>query len=123
MHKQLGGASEHKIISCVSGAVFDVALDLRRNSKTFLKWESVILKPGKYNSIVIPPGVAHGFQTLDKNSELLYLHTENCSPDDEFGVSYMDPKVDIKWPLPRTQISERDLSFEPLSEDFLGYNL
>ena len=123
MHMQLGAAAEYKIISCVSGEVFDVALDLRRNSKTFLEWYSVILTPEKHNSILIPPGVAHGFQTLKENSELLYLHTQNYSPRDEFGVSFLDPRANIKWPKPQTQISDRDLSFEPLSNEFLGYNL
>jgi len=123
MHMQLGASAEFKIISCLSGEVFDVALDLRRNSQTFLEWYSIILTPGKHNSILIPPGVAHGFQTLKENSELLYLHTENYSPRDEFGVSFIDPSANIKWPQPQTQISDRDLSFKPLSNDFLGYNL
>ena len=123
MHMQLGAAAEYKLISCVSGKVFDVALDLRRNSQTFLEWHSVILSPEKNNSILIPPGVAHGFQTLKENSELLYLHTENYSPRDEFGVSFLEPRANIKWPKPHTQVSERDLSFTHLNDDFLGYNL
>ena len=120
---QLGAAAEYKIISCVSGEVFDVALDLRRNSPTFLKCHSVFLSPGKYNSLLIPPGVAHGFQCLKDNSELLYLHTENYSPNDEIGVSFKDPRLNIKWPLISTQISDRDLSFKNLVNDFSGYNL
>ena len=123
MHMQLGAAAEYKIISCFSGEVFDVALDLRRNSPTFLQWYGVVLTPEKHNSILIPPGVAHGFQTLKESSELLYMHTENYSPSDEFGVSFLDPRANIKWPHPQTKISDRDLSFEPLSNDFLGYNL
>jgi dTDP-4-dehydrorhamnose 3,5-epimerase len=123
MHMQLGAAAEYKIISCVSGEVFDVALDLRRNSPTFLKWHSIFLSPCKYNSLLIPPGVAHGFQCLKDNSELLYLHTENYSPNDEIGVSIKDPRLNIKWPLLSTQISDRDLSFKNLSNDFSGYNL
>jgi len=123
MHMQLGASAEYKIISCISGEVFDVALDLRRNSQTFLKWHSVILAPGEHNSLLIPPGVAHGFQSLEENSELLYLHTENYSPNDEFGVNFHDPRVNIKWPRLPTQISDRDLSLKNLSNDFLGYNL
>ena len=123
MHMQLGASAEYKIISCISGEVFDVALDLRRNSQTFLKWHSVILAPGEYNSLLIPPGVAHGFQSLEENSELLYLHTENYSPNDEFGVSFHDPRVNIKWPWLPTHVSDRDLSFKNLGSDFLGYNL
>lgn len=123
MHMQLGDSAEYKIISCISGNVFDVAVDLRRNSKTFLEWCSVILSPQKYNSFLIPPGVAHGFQCLDDNSELLYFHTANYSPKDEFGVSYRDPKLYIAWPILPTQISDRDLSFKNLSNDFSGFNL
>ena len=123
MHMQLGAAAEYKIISCVSGEVFDVALDLRRNSQTFLEWHSVILSPKKQNSILIPPGIAHGFQTCKENSELLYLHTENYSPRDEFGVNFLEPRANIKWPQPQTQVSERDSLFTHLSEDFLGHNL
>ena len=123
MHMQLRAAAEYKIISCISGEVFDVALDLRRNSPTFLQWYGVVLSPEKNNSILIPPGVAHGFQTLKENSELLYLHTENYSPSDEFGVSFLEPRANIKWPQPQTQVSERDLSFAHLGNDFLGYNL
>ena len=81
------------------------------------------MSPQTYNSFLIPPGVAHGFQCLDDNSELLYLHTANYSPKDEFGVSYQDPKLCIDWPMSPTQISDRDLSFKNLSDDFLGFNL
>jgi len=123
MHLQLGASAEYKIISCISGKVFDVALDLRQNSQTFLKWHAVVLEPGKHNGLLIPPGVAHGFQSLEENSELLYLHTENYSPNDEFGVSFCDPRVNIKWPRLPTQISDRDLSFTNLTNNFLGYNL
>ena len=123
MHMQLGTSAEYKIISCVSGEVFDVALDLRQNSPTFFHWYSVELTPGKHNSMLIPPGVAHGFQTLKENSELLYLHTENYLANDEFGVSFLEPRANIKWPLPYTQVSERDLSFSYLSDDFIGYEL
>jgi dTDP-4-dehydrorhamnose 3,5-epimerase len=123
MHMQLGAAAEYKLISCFSGEVFDVALDLRQNSQTFLKWHHVILSPEKYNSILIPPGVAHGFQTLKENSELIYLHTENYSPRDEVGVSFLEPRAEIKWPLPQGKVSERDISFKHLSDDFIGYKL
>ena len=123
MHIQLRTSAEYKIISCFAGEVWDVALDLRQNSQTFLKWHSVILAPCKHNLILIPPGVAHGFQCLKENSELLYLHTENYSPNDEFGVSYQDPKLCIDWPILPTQVSDRDLSFKNLSNDFLGFDL
>ena len=123
LHMQLGASAEYKIISCISGEVYDVALDLRRNSPTFLKWHGVILASGKHNSLLIPPGVAHGFQCVKENSELLYLHTENYSPNDEFGVSYQDSRVNIEWPQEPTEISDRDLSFKNLSIDFLGFDL
>ena len=123
MHLQLGESAEYKIISCISGEVCDFAVDLRRNSKTFLKWCCIILSPKKYNSFLIPPGVAHGFQCLESDSELLYFHTANYSPKDEFGISYKDPRLCIDWPLPPTQISDRDLSFKNITKDFRGFNL
>ena len=123
LHMQLGDSAEYKIVSCISGKVFDVAVDLRRNSKTFLKSCSVTLSPQKYNSFLIPPGVAHGFQCLDDDSELLYFHTANYSPKDEFGVNYQDPKLHIDWPLLPNNISDRDLSFKNLTDDFSGFDL
>jgi dTDP-4-dehydrorhamnose 3,5-epimerase len=123
MHMQLGEYAETKIISCLAGTVFDVALDLRKNSTTFLEWVSITLSPEAHNSILIPRGVAHGFQTLAENSELLYFHTANYSPNHEFGVSYQEPKAQISWPLTPTEISERDKSFIFLNKDFLGYDL
>ena len=123
MHMQLNKSAEYKIISCISGEVCDFAVDLRRNSKTFLKWRHVILTPKKFNSFLIPPGVAHGFQCLEDNSELLYLHTANYAPEDEFGVSYKDPKLEIDWPISPVHISDRDMSFNNLSNDFLGFDL
>ena len=123
MHLQLGASAEFKIISCISGEVCDFALDLRKNSSTFLRWCNITLSPTKHNSLLIPPGVAHGFQCLEENSELLYFHTESYSPNDEFGVNFRDPKVCIKWPIPPGQISDRDLSFKSLSKDFSGFDL
>ena len=123
LHMQLGTSAEYKVISCISGKVFDVALDLRENSQTFLRWNSIILTPEKNNSIIIPPGVAHGFQVLKANSELLYFHTENYSSSDEFGVNFLEPRANIKWPLPKTKMSNKDLSYKFLSNDFMGYNL
>lgn len=123
MHLQLGAAAEYKIIFCLSGEVYDVALDLRKSSSTFLKWHSIILKPEKNNALLIPPGVAHGFQTLSENCELLYLHTENYSPVGETGINCFEKRAGIKWPMSHTTISDRDLSFEFLSEKFSGYDL
>ena len=100
-----------------------MAVDLRKNSSTFLQWVGINLSPEGHNSLLIPKGVAHGFQTLSDDCELLYFHSENYSPDHEFGVSYKEPKVDIKWPLPLSQISDRDLSFKYLDSNFLGFDL
>jgi dTDP-4-dehydrorhamnose 3,5-epimerase len=123
MHMQLGAYAETKVISCISGEVYDVALDMRQNSPTFLQWHSINLSPSKHNSLLIPPGVAHGFQCLSENSELLYFHTEIYSADNEFGISINDARLRLGWPLRLSQISDRDLSFKHLSDDFLGFNL
>ena len=120
MHFQYPPKAEIKIVKCLRGAVFDVIIDLRRNSPTLLKWHGEILSDENMKMMYIPEGFAHGFQTLKENCELLYLHTEFYSPECEGGVRFDDPKVGIKWPLEVTDISERDKMHPLLSEDFSG---
>ena len=108
LHFQYPPHAELKIVSCLRGQVFDVAVDLRKGSPTFLRWHAEILTDQNRKSFLIPEGFAHGFQTLEENCELLYLHTEFYSPEHEGGVRYDDPKIGIKWPLEITDVSERD---------------
>lgn len=120
LHFQNAPNAEMKIVRCIKGRVFDVAVDLRRDSPTFLKWAAVELSPDSHNAFVIPEGCAHGFQVLEENSELLYLHTAFYSPDNEGGVRFDDPMVGVNWPLEPTDLSARDLSHPQLTDNFKG---
>lgn len=117
MHFQLPPYAEMKLITCLRGRVFDVALDLRAGSPTFGKYDAFELVPGKM--IVIPEGCAHGFQVLEQNSELLYLHSAGYESSYERGVNIADPDVNIKWPLKPVGMSERDLHL-PFIESVAG---
>ena len=120
MHFQYPPKAEIKIVKCLCGAVFDVIIDLRRDSLTFLKWYGEILSAENMKMMYIPEGFAHGFQTLKENCELLYLHTEFYSPEYEGGVRYNDPLIDISWPLEVRDVSERDKRHPLLGENFEG---
>ena len=107
-HFQRPPRSESKIVRCVKGAVFDVALDVRAESPTFGQHCSSRLTDTNRSMMVIPPGFAHGFQTLTDNVELLYFHSDFYSPEHEGGVNPLDPRVAVNWPLPVTELSDRD---------------
>lgn len=123
LHYQHPPHAESKLVMCLRGRAFDVAVDLRPDSPTFLTWHSVELSPGNRNAFSIPEGCAHGFQALEENTELLYLHTEYYTPPSEGGLNPTDPRLGIAWPLPITEISERDRSHPVLGPDFPGVRL
>lgn len=108
MHFQYPPHAEMKLVHCLAGRVFDVAVDLRRGSSTFLNWHAEILSPENLRTQIVPEGCAHGFQVLEQDSLLLYLHTARYEPAAEGGVSYADPAVNIAWPEEVTETSERD---------------
>ena len=108
MHFQESPYSEQKIVTCLSGKIFDVAVDLREDSPTYLNWHAEILSETNGRSLFIPKGFAHGFQTLVPNCRLLYVHSEFFTPEAEGGLSYDDPKLAIKWPEKISFVSERD---------------
>lgn len=120
LHFQHPPAAEMKFVRCLRGRVWDVALDLRQGSPTFLQWHGEELAAENTRMLVIPEGCAHGFQVLEPGSELLYLHTAPYQPKSEDGVRYDDPTVNIIWPLAATDISRRDASHPLLSGDFKG---
>jgi dTDP-4-dehydrorhamnose 3,5-epimerase len=120
IHFQYPPDAEIKIIRCLRGKVFDVFVDLRTDSPTFLKWHAVELSPGGYNMIYIPEGCAHGFQTLEEDSELLYLHTAFYTKGTEGGIRYDDPRISIDWPLSAMNVSEKDKSYPLLDDSFKG---
>jgi len=123
LHFQRAPHAEAKIVSCLRGEVFDVAVDLRRGSPTFLQWHGERLSAANHRTLLIPPGVAHGFQTLVADCELLYFHTMPHAPDAEGGVHAEDPRLGVAWPLPVEGLSPRDRSHPPLTADFQGLSL
>lgn len=120
MHFQHAPHAEKKLIRCLAGRVFDVVLDLRAASPTFLQWRAVELAAGDDRAILIPEGCAHGFQALETDSSLLYLHTAMYAPQAEGGVRHDDPRAAIAWPLPPRNLSLRDLQHPLLPPDFDG---
>jgi dTDP-4-dehydrorhamnose 3,5-epimerase len=107
-HRQAEPYSEAKLVRCLHGKVWDVAVDLRLDSATFGQWHAVELSPEAGNALLIPEGCAHGFQVLKPASELLYLHSGAWVPEAETGVRFDDPWLAIPWPLPPLGLSERD---------------
>jgi len=120
LHFQYAPFSETKIISCLKGSIFDVAVDLRKNSPTYLKWHSEIITDKNHKSFLIPEGFAHGYQTLSDNCELLYIHTSAYKPDFEDGINPFDDNIKIKWPNIASFISDRDKSHKNIKDGFEG---
>jgi dTDP-4-dehydrorhamnose 3,5-epimerase len=118
MHFQRPPAAEAKLVSCPVGRAFDVAVDLRRGSPTFLKWASVEIDEA--TSFYIPEGCAHGFQALSDEVHLIYRHSAYYTPEAEGGVRFDDPAIGIAWPLPAGRVSERDASFALIDNSFEG---
>jgi dTDP-4-dehydrorhamnose 3,5-epimerase len=111
MHFQKSPYEEEKMVRCVRGTVYDVIVDLRPKSVTFLKWIGVELSEKNSEMIYIPKGVAHGFQSLEDDSILIYFMTEKFYPDSASGFFYDDPNIKIKWPIKEKIISEKDKNF------------
>ena len=120
MHYQIAPFSESKLIRCIQGSVFDVAVDLRKKSPTFLKWFGIVLSKDNWKMIFIPEGFAHGFQKLEDNTELLYHHTEYYSPQHERGINFNDPTIDIKWKNKPLIYSEKDIYLPFITFEFKG---
>ena len=110
LHFQAEPYGEAKLVRCLRGRVWDVAVDLRHDSDTFGLWYAVELSPEKGNALVIPEGCGHGFQVLEQGSQLLYLHSGDWVQQAETGVRWDDPHLAVAWPLQATELSERDRS-------------
>lgn len=121
MHFQRPPAAEAKLVSCPVGRAFDVAVDLRRGSDTFLKWAAVEIDEA--TSFYLPEGCAHGFQALTDEVQLIYMHSAFYAPEAEGGVRFDDPAIGITWPLPPANLSDRDQSFALIERDFEGVAL
>ena len=120
LHYQHPPHAETKIVNCLRGKVFDVAIDIRRGSPTFLKWHGEILSAENKTGLYIPEGFAHGFQTLTEECELLYLHDTCYESTAEDGLNFLDPHFDISWPLMPTDCSNRDKNFSLINNSFAG---
>ncbi|MBB2495881.1 dTDP-4-dehydrorhamnose 3,5-epimerase family protein [Aquipseudomonas ullengensis] len=123
LHFQYPPHAESKLITCLRGAVWDVAVDVRHGSPTFLHWHAERLDSGDGRSLLLPPGFAHGFQALSDDAELLYLHSADYTPGHEGGLSVTDPHLAIDWPLPLKNLSARDAGHPLLDESFQGVHL
>ena len=123
MHFQYPPHAETKLVSCVSGEVFDVAVDLRADSPTFLRWHGEVLSESNCLTMVVPEGFAHGFQALTDNCEMLYLHTAGYCADAEGAINALDPMVAIAWPQAVVNRSERDSAHPMLTNHFTGIDM
>lgn len=108
LHFQRAPHAEAKLIRCVSGAVYDVLVDLRLDSPTFGRWEAFELTGANSHAVYAPPGMAHGFQTLTDDVEMTYLHSARYAPAAEGGVRWDDPRFAIRWPMAPTVLAEKD---------------
>jgi len=120
LHFQRAPKAEVKLVSCIRGKVFDVAVDLRVGSPTFLKWHGEVLDASNRRTLVIPEGFAHGFQALSSDCELLYFHTAEFDPEAEVGINAKDGPLKISWPLPVAGQSKRDEQLQFVDDVFLG---
>jgi len=111
LHFQAPPKPEGKVVRCTRGAIHDVVVDLRPSSPTFLRWIGVELSADNRRALYIPPGFAHGFQTLIDDSEVLYLMTEFYAPEMARGVRWNDPMFSVEWPIADPILSERDATY------------
>lgn len=123
MHLQKAPQAEMKFVRCLRGRIWDVAVDLRAGSPSFLHWHAEELDAGSMRMLAIPEGCAHGFQALEPDTELLYLHTAFYTPAVEAGIRFDDPRIGIRWPLPVTDLSTRDQQHPLLADNFAGIAL
>lgn len=116
LHFQRPPHAEVKLVRCTRGALFDVVVDLRRESPSYGRWAGVELSADNHRALYVPQGCAHGFQTLVEDTEAFYLVSAFYAPEAEGGLSWRDPEVGIDWPLPPTVISPKDAAWPPLQD-------
>lgn len=118
MHFQYPPFAEIKLIKCIQGAIFDVIVDVRKNSLTYLQWYGTELSAENKRMMYVPEGFAHGFQTLTEDSEITYMVSNLYSKENEGGVKFDEPGVGIKWPLPVSLVSDKDMSIPFIDDSF-----
>ena len=120
MHFQYPPHAEAKIVSCLRGEIFDVAVDIRRDSPTFLQWFGTSLSEENKKSLFVPEGFAHGFQALTEDTEILYLVTAQYNSEKEDALNVQDPIIGIQWPLEITKLSNKDKAIANIPQDYNG---
>jgi dTDP-4-dehydrorhamnose 3,5-epimerase len=123
MHYQLPPSAEVKVVRCVRGALFDVVLDLRPDSPSFGRWFGAELTAENRTMMYVPEGCAHGFVTLQDDTEALYLVSAFYGPDEERGIRFDDPRFAIAWPISPTEVSAKDRVWPDFDPDFHGTEL
>jgi len=121
MHYQMPAHAEDKVVMCVKGVIYDVIIDLRHDSATCGKWFAVELKADSYKMIYVPKGFAHGFQTLKNDTAVLYQISEFYTPESSGGIKWDDPFFNIKWPVEKTTISEKDKNYSLFKGKWLKF--
>jgi len=117
LHFQRGSAAEAKLIRCTRGRIVDVIVDLRAASPSFMRHEAFELDDRAHRQLYVPPGFAHSFQTLSDDVEVSYLVSSPYTPAAEWGLRYSDPRLQIRWPLPVSTISDKDAAWPLLEAD------
>lgn len=123
IHYQLPPKGEIKLVRCIQGALYDLIIDLRSFSPTYLQWFGVELNSENRQMIYVPEGFGHAFLTLKDNTEALYMVSEFYAPEYERGLRYDDPLFQIKWPLKPVVISNKDLNHPPFNTSYHSMNL
>jgi dTDP-4-dehydrorhamnose 3,5-epimerase len=118
MHFQYPPNAEMKLVICLQGAIWDVAVDMRTDSATYLRWHAEEISAANQSALLIPEGFAHGFQTLTNDCELLYLHSAPHTPSAESAINPNDPVLSIAWPLEISELSSRDAQHPMLDPIF-----
>ena len=122
LHYQLEPYAQGKLVKVVTGRIFDVAVDIRKGSPTFGKWVSAELSEENKQMLWIPPGFAHGFLSLEDNTNVLYKSTNEYNKESEGGILWNDPEIDIKWPVSNPILSEKDKKHPLLNEADINFN-
>ena len=120
LHFQKAPHQETKVVTCIRGQIYDVAVDLRPGSKTYGQHVGVHLDAETQDSFLIPKGFAHGFQALTDHAEMIYLNDACYQADAEQGLSALDPELEIQWPLPPIDLSQKDLSLPNFASLCIG---
>lgn len=123
LHFQNPPYTEMKLVKCLKGKIWDIVVDIRSGSDTFLQWHAEQLTEENHRSLLIPEGFAHGFQSLTNNVEILYLHTELYQPGAEGRINPADPILNINWPAETSYMSEQDSCAKMLDVNFRGIKL